>query len=250
MRYINRQVPIAEVARKLDLRLDGSSKIHCWHPDRHHSGDRTASVGIRKSNNTVKCFGCDLGPIGPIDLVRDALGFSLPADAALWIAERFVVPTIPARRRLPSLQSPSRVIHDRGLRLLVRSGVFARFSEAARCIAPVLFEMAERIPPAGEELSVQISYVGIGRFSGVTSHRAIRKALVELSDAGFLRFASAGLRRSPERASSQYIVTPLSDDLWDACNAFAAQLRNEIAAEKELRKRAREVRIQKLRGAA
>lgn len=95
MRFINRELSIADVARKLDLRLDGNSKIHCWHPDRHQHGDRTASVGIRTTNNTVKCFGCDSKPIGPIDLVMYALGTESPADAALRIAERFGVPTIP-----------------------------------------------------------------------------------------------------------------------------------------------------------
>jgi len=46
MKYINRKVPIAEVARSLDLRLDGANKIHCWYPERHQHGDRTASVGF------------------------------------------------------------------------------------------------------------------------------------------------------------------------------------------------------------
>jgi hypothetical protein len=110
--------------------------------------------------------------------------------------------------------------------------------------------MAEKVAPADEERSLQISYVGIARFSGVSSHRAIRKALVELGEIGFLRMPCAGLRRSPDRTSSHYILTPLSDDLWESCNAFAAQLRTEIAAEKELRKRARELRVRKLRGAA
>lgn len=96
MGYINRKIRITDVARKLDLRLDGSSRIHCWHPERHHNGDRTASVGIRTTNNTVKCFGCGIGPIGPIDLVVDVLGMSSAADAALWIAARFPVPIIPA----------------------------------------------------------------------------------------------------------------------------------------------------------
>jgi hypothetical protein len=110
--------------------------------------------------------------------------------------------------------------------------------------------MAERQEPADEELSLRISYVGIARFSGVRSHRAIRKALLELGEIGFLRMPCAGLRRSPERNSSSYVVTPLSDELWDAGNAFAAQLRQEIAAEKELRKRARDLRVRKLRGGA
>ena len=43
----NRKVPVAGIAKALDLRLDGNGKIHCWHPERHKHGDRTASVGIR-----------------------------------------------------------------------------------------------------------------------------------------------------------------------------------------------------------
>jgi hypothetical protein len=250
MRHINREVRIAEVARKLNLRLDGSSKIHCWHPDRHHNGDRTASVGIRAANNTAKCFGCHIGPLGPIDLVMDVLGIASPADAALWIADRFPVPTIPARRPIPSLDAPYHIGYERGLGLLVRSGLWGTLSEAARCVAPVLLEKAEKVFPTDDELTLQISYVGIARFSGVKSHRAIRKALVELGEIGFLRMPCAGLPRSPERSSSRYIVTPHSDELWDAGNAFAAQLRQEIAAEKELRKRARELRVRRLRGAA
>ena len=85
MRYINREVRIREVAHALDFKFDGRSKIHCWHPDRHKHGDRTASVGIRASNNTVKCFGCVSKPMGPIDLVMDVLD-TAAADAALWIA--------------------------------------------------------------------------------------------------------------------------------------------------------------------
>jgi cobalamin biosynthesis protein CobD/CbiB len=33
MRFINRKVPIAEVACALGLRLEGAGKLHCWHPD-------------------------------------------------------------------------------------------------------------------------------------------------------------------------------------------------------------------------
>jgi hypothetical protein len=99
MRFINRQVPIVDVARKLDLLLEGSSMIHCWHPEHHQHGDRTASVGIRASNNTVKCFGCDSRPMGPVDLVMDVHGMASPADAALWIALTLSKPRPAARRR-------------------------------------------------------------------------------------------------------------------------------------------------------
>ena len=250
MRYINREVRIIEVARALDLRLDGKTKIHCWHPDRHQHGDRTASVGIRTINNTVKCFVCDLRPMGPIDLVMDVMHMTHPADAALWIAARFDVPFVPRRRPVRPANASYQVGYEHGIGLLVRSGLWGTLSEAARCIAPVLLEMAEKVSPGREEFALQMSYVAISRFSGVRSHRAIRKALLELTELGFLRQPCAGLRRLPERSASSYIVTPLSDDLREGANAFAAQLRTEIAAERELRKRARQQRIRVLRGGA
>jgi hypothetical protein len=184
MRYINREVRIREVAHALDFKFDGPSKIHCWHPDRHKRGDRTASVGIRTSNNTVKCFGCVSKPMGPIDLVMDVLD-TAAADAALWIAARFTVPSVPRRRPVPKLDAPYRVGYEHGIGLLIRSGLWGTLSEAARCIAPVLLGMAEKVSPASQDFTLQMSYVAISRFSGVRSHRAIRKALVELADIGF-----------------------------------------------------------------
>ena len=117
MRFINREVPIGKLAQALELRLDGAGKIHCWHPARHKNGDRTASVGIRASNNTVKCFGCDSKPLGPIDLVMAVLELSA-ADAALWIAARFEVPKIPTGKRLVEAdRCRSQAGCDRGLGL-------------------------------------------------------------------------------------------------------------------------------------
>ena len=101
MRYINREVRIREVAHALDFKFDGRSKIHCWHPDRHKHGDRTASVGIRTSNNTVKCFGCVSKPMGPIDLVMDVLD-TAAADAALWIALASLFPQFRGAGPFPS----------------------------------------------------------------------------------------------------------------------------------------------------
>ena len=96
LRFINRKLPIIDVARALNLRIGTNGHIHCWHPERHQKGDRTAFVGIRKTNNTVKCFGCDVGPLGPADLVMDVLALENPGDAARWIAERFQVPELPS----------------------------------------------------------------------------------------------------------------------------------------------------------
>jgi hypothetical protein len=239
MRYINRQVPVAEVARVLGLRMDGASKIHCWHPERHKNGDRTASVGIRARNNTVKCFGCDSKPMGPIDFVMDVLDCSA-ADGALWIAARFSVPTIAAGRRLDEVERyRGRIGHERGLDLLVRSGIFGTLSEATRMITPVFLAMAEKLEPTDQESSIRISYGGISRYSGVSSPTAIRKALTELGEIGFLRFPEGGFCRSPERQAALYIVSPNSTELHELAQAIAAQMNSEIAAGRELRARLR-----------
>jgi hypothetical protein len=196
----------------------------------------------------VKCFVCDFNPMGPIDLVVAVLSISL-GDAALWIANQFEVPLVP-RRRLSTPAAPFRVGHERGLGLLIRSGLWRTLSQAARCIAPVLLEMAGQDLSSEQELTLQMSYAAISQYSGVRSHRAIRAALVALTEIGFLRCVDTSRVRTPERQASRYVVTPGSNDLWESANAFAGQFRNEIAAEKELRKRAREKRIRLLRGAA
>lgn len=38
LHYIKRQIPIAEVARELDLRVIGNT-AHCWRPKNHKNGD-------------------------------------------------------------------------------------------------------------------------------------------------------------------------------------------------------------------
>jgi len=239
MRFINHEVPVADIAKALELRLDGAGKIHCWHPERHQRGDRTASVGIRKSNNTAKCFGCDSKPMGAIDFVMDVLGLAA-ADAALWIAARFHVPTIPSGKRLAEADRwRGRIGYERGLDLLVRSGLFGVLSEPARLIAPVFQAMCEKQETTDQEFSIRISYRGITRYSGVRSPNAIRKALIELSEIAFLKFPQAGIRRGPDRPASEYIVTPNSDELYELAQAFSAQMKTEIAAERELRGRLR-----------
>lgn len=248
MRYINRQVPIVQVARALDLRLDGVGKIHCWHADRHKNGDRTASVGIRTVNNTVKCFGCDSKPMGPIDLVMDARGIATPADAALWIAERFAVPSIPACKRLMGTeQRRSRVGYERGLGLLIRSGLWARLSAPAQAIAPVLLEHGDKDTPLAESLRVRMAYRTLARFSGVQSHNAIRKGLVELEEVGFVVLPPSAPSRSLDRQTATYVVTPNSDELWELANTTARQTQQEIAAEVELRRRQRNERLRSSR---
>ena len=166
------------------------------------------------------------------------------ADAALWIAARFDVPAIPARKRLAGRRQPrDRVGYEHGLGLLIRSGLGARLPEAARAIGPVLLELAERHLPCDEESTIRISYAGITRYSGIRSPNSIRKALVALSEIGFIKLPKTASRRTPERASALYTLTPFSNQLWELAQAFARQTQVEIATEIELRDRLRKERI-------
>jgi hypothetical protein len=243
IRFINRKIPIDEVARQLDLRIGSNGNIHCWQPDLHQHGDRTASVGIREINNTVKCFGCGIGPLSVIDLVRAVLGTERVREAAEWVAARFRVPEIRARKHLEVL---ARRIFQYGFEndigKLVHSGLWAELSPTARAIVPVLLEFAEKGPDG--KLSVEISYRGLARFSGAGSPNAVAAALRALQEIYWLVIV-AGRREpgsGPVRATSKYILTPRSDQLMELANAHSAQMRNEIELQKALRAEARRAR--------
>jgi len=237
LRYINRNVPIVEVARALDLRIGDNGNLHCWRPHLHQNGDRTASVGVRKKNNTVKCFGCHIGPIGPVDLTMQVLGLKSVGKAALWIAERFDVPIVPAGKHLVQ---PERRICAVGfesyLGLLIRSGLWVLLSAAAKSLVPVLLEMAEP-NPGTQTLSLTISYLGLARYSGTTSPKAISKALGELQEIGWLK-KKTGARApgsGPVRTASTYLLTPRSNEIVELAHANFAQTRDEIENERTLR---------------
>jgi hypothetical protein len=244
MRFINRSIPIAEVAAAVGIRTGQNGNLHCWHPERHQHGDRTASVGIRATNNTVKCFGCDSSPMGPLDLVMDVLGHLSVGDAAVWIAERFRVPIIPKRRRITADVRAAWPIGLEGpLGVLIRSGLWTRLSEATQSIAPVLVEHGERSTKDGS-LLVKISYRGITRYSGVDSPNAVSKALSELAEIGWLtRVSEATLTSDLRRPVGEYLITPHGDQLMETAHHCYAQHRLEIDAERELRRRMRKERL-------
>jgi hypothetical protein len=240
LRYINRKIPIIDVARALDLRIGANGNIHCWRPERHQHGDRTASVGIRRTNNTVKCFGCGAGPMGPVDLVMTVLGLKNPGLAARWVSEHFDVPDLPPGMHVVQ---PRRHIFRVGFEdemgLLVYSGMWARLSMPARSLVPVFLELADRDPET-RSLSAQLSYRTLSRYGGVASPNAITKAIRELQEIGWLtasnpRQPGAG----PVRSVTTYLLTPHSDELRELANAHFAQIQGEIDTERQLRSEAR-----------
>jgi hypothetical protein len=245
MKFINRKISVMDIAKALDLRLD-VNKIHCWHPDRHKNGDRTASVGIRSTNNTVKCFGCNSPPLGPIDFVIDVLQLNSPADAALWIAERFDVPTILATRPANSVRPWGRFGAHNIMGLLIGSGLWADLSAPAKAIAAILLDKAqEEAGPGERQVLVQMSYQTITRFAGVRSPNAIRKALLELEEIDFLKLTSKRASPTPPLLESGvYRIGLPSDGLWETAQAAAKRIQHEIEAEKDLGRRAAAARVQ------
>src|ERR1035441_1802378 len=235
MAFIRRHVPIEDVARKLDLRRGTNGLIHCWHPERHANGDRTASASILKRANRIKCFGCNTPPIGPLDLVADVLELA-PKDAAVWIAQWFEVPSIEPRKHL---KEPARIIHQVGLEgalgLLIGSGLWAQLSGSAQRLLPVLLEFAGPPDPKDRTRPLHLSYRAMERYVGVRSPRAIAKALAELEEVGWLQRAKRDADAGPVGRAASYKLTPFSDLLQELANSTAADFKNDIKIERELR---------------
>lgn len=246
--WINRSLPIADVAKALGLRVEGNM-IQCWHPERHQHGDRTPSVGIRKTTNRAKCFGCDTRPIGVVDLVVDVLRIDLK-EAIRWIEEHFEVKRIPKGKHLESRskEHPYRVGYERPVELLVKSGIWATFGPQTQRIVPVLLAFAERAEK--NTLVVTSSYRRLMRFSGVKSPNSISKGTRQLEEIGWLEIHQT---KTPDgsvlKNVNTYILTPESDAILELANGMASQLRAEIAAERELRKQRRRARKEALSAA-
>jgi hypothetical protein len=245
-KYINRNIPVKDVARVLGLQFGSNGNIHCWRPELHQHGDRTASVGIRRTNNTTKCFGCGTKPLGPLDLVMAVLEIKQPLDADRWIAEHFDVPAISLGKHIVA---PPRLIHQVGFEspmgILIRSGLFCRLSLPTRAIAPVIVEFAER-RGEGHQRVTKLSYRAITRYSGIKSSNAISKALAQLEEIGWLEKASGSKRRNGViQETTTLILTPGSDLLQELANQNAACMKDEIEREREARKDARQERSKK-----
>ena len=256
--FIREKVSIAEVASALDLEVFDNRMIRCWHPERHHHGDRTPSVGIYRRYNKLKCFGigCDAKPLGPIDLVVDVRECNL-AEAIRWIARRFTVPSIPKGRHIVKPKDHrARYGYERPIELLVRSRLWARMSRCAQQLA-VVFVALRVESQRDESWELEISYRALARYSGLKSDASISKGLDELEFMGWLRRKQPRSRESnsPIRETATYIVTPYSDAVRELANTTAADLHAAIDEERQLRaeKRAQRTRVwrqEKRRGGA
>lgn len=185
--WINRRLPIADVAKALELCFGQGGMIHCWHPERHQNGDRTASVGIHKVTNRVKCFGCDTPLIGVVDLVMEVLATDLKG-AIRWLEDHFQLHHKPKGKHLESRgeERPYQIGYEGPIELLIKYGIWASLAPPTRAIAPVLLAFAERAEK--DTFIVTFSYRGILRNSGVRSFSSVSKAIEQLKGIGWVDF--------------------------------------------------------------
>ena len=229
----------------MGLEVFDNRMIRCWHPELHHHGDRTPSVGIYRQYNKVKCFGCEGKLLGPIDLVVDVRECNL-AEAIRWIAQRFAVPSIPKGKQL--VKPKGHVVrygYERPVELLLRSGLWAKMSRPAQLLAVVFVELKVE-GQRDESWELEISYRALARYSGLKSDASVSKGLKELQELGWLRRKQQEARtsNSPIRETAAYLVTPYSDAVRELANATAADLRKTIDEERQMRaeKRAQRTR--------
>lgn len=249
IRWANQNLPISDVLGELGIREGPHGKFHCWHGENHKNGDRTPSVGIRKPNNTAKCFGCGSKPKSVLDVVMDVRGCGIP-DGVAWLDTAFSIPRIPKRKRLENERQlrPSRIGMEDATGLLVQSGIWAALSVSAQRIAPVLLAFMDRDERRGDTFPLRISYRAITKYSGVKSQNAIRAALDEL--VGYEWIIKQGATPKPGallRETGTYSVTPFSDGLMEIANTLSLQQRETVAAEREVRRVQRNARTAELR---
>jgi hypothetical protein len=230
--FIKRHVPIADVARALDIRVVGNA-AHCWRPENHEHRDRTPSVWFSRRSNKGKCMVCDRFTWSTVDLVQAVLGCGTAA-AINWIADRFNVPRIAKRRPVRNgiVVPAGRVGLGSPAQQLMRSGLFAKLTHATKVLLFVLTEFCD------DHQTVSLSYRTLQRVSGIGSLTTIKESLDNLEDMGLLKVKRARGGHGP-RAVNGYRIT------WDdaglqrlMCDTHESTSR-EVKAEKELREAAR-----------
>ena len=237
LEFIRKSVPIRDVAGQLGLRIVGKN-VHCWRPDNHQHGDRTASVGLQKRGNRAMCFVCDPKALSPIDLVMSVLRLDF-RQAVQWITSRYEVPAAPKGKHIARLQRwPERFRVGTGsaVEMLIRSGIWASVTPAQRSLLPVLETFAD-----SQTHKATISYRGMMRFSGVESQSTISSALKRFRALRFLRVES-GRDNEGLRTCGTYQLCFDDPDFLRLANDSFRRNSEEIEQERELRKNARNKR--------
>lgn len=229
MKYIRHEIPIADVARELGIRVETSNSAHCWRVGAHQNGDRTASMSFRR--NRARCHVCDPDSMSVIELViryQELDPTRGLKEATEWICARWTVPVIAKNTKLARRErwATSPVGHSSfPLEDFIRSGVWAALDDPARAVLPVLFCFAERG-------TVSVSYRGLARYSGLASLATVAKGFQQLKRLGILE----ALPRvgSNFREPSNYRFTLDGEKFQAELAEIHRRLKLESGAEREL----------------
>jgi len=236
MAFIRRQIPIVEVATSLGMRVVGQNAAHCWRVGAHRNGDRTPSFSFHR--NRAKCHVCDVDALSTIDLVIKYQECSL-YEAVTWISARWTIPTIAKNKKLSRPErwkTSSRVGFSAfPLEDMVRSGFWATLDDAARALLPVLFCFSDTTTS-----EVAISYRGLCRYSGKSSHTTIAKVLRRFEKIGLLK----ALPKTPGnfREVRCYRLTIESPEFQTSLVDLHEHLKTERDLERKLRSEMKRVR--------
>jgi len=185
MKYVNREIPVLEVARQLRLAV-GGRKITC--PE-----CKKKRLTFSVKYNRWRCWHCD--PTGKRKSVIDLVMFILNVDAfnaAAWIAERWHVAgqvqiersenrrglTKHAYRRVRNIPVPDR--DKPNLQAIVTSPGWRDMSLSARVVAMTLLALARM----DARNSVTISRKGLSDLTGITDPNTLAKANREVQAIG------------------------------------------------------------------
>jgi hypothetical protein len=237
LRFIKAQIRIADVARKLGLRVCGT-QMHCWRPENHQHSDRTPSVSLSKKNRAC-CHVCDAPhDFSSVDLVMQILGCPLP-DAIMWIANRFDVPWIPRSERPTKPATRIAVVGRVGtggpLESLIRSGLWRKLTLREQSALSVFSNFAD------SNGSFTISYKGITKFTGVGSYTTVSRILSHFVQLGMLEIQRDDADNLV-RPTNTYRLTLDSAPLHKLIQEMFEQQRRHIEQEKGLRRERREQR--------
>lgn len=174
-KFIRREIPIAEVAVRLELK--GNRRyFDCWRDHPPHKRKRLLSV--HPLSNTFRCFTCDKRSLSNIDLVRLVKGCDV-GTAIRWFDRNFSdIPRVEVRikrNRKRYAQSRTRAFT---LQNLVTSPGWKALSPAAKIVLTAVFS---RTPAAGnEQTCLRCTYTRLQEWTGFRSRATIAAALQEL----------------------------------------------------------------------
>ncbi len=226
LKFIKVRVPIADVARALGVQVVGNS-AHCWRPG-HQNGDRSPSIWFSKRSNRGQCHVCNRNTWSNVDLVQLHLACTT-AEAILWVAARFSVPTIERRHLSNKRPTLSPVGYGSNLEQLIRSGLWATLSGPEAKLLVTLTEFPGKL-----------SYSTLQMLSGV-ARSSIPPALDRFRQMGLLRVKRAN-KTDALPGSSEYQLTWDDPGLQRLMSETYATTSREAEAQKELREAERSER--------